>query len=381
MSPCLNYSFTRRLTPTGSLFQRAKLVRMAMGHSLRDIGKMLATTAASDALMDLSRGNVQVAYKAAVQALQLPLREEERRQLGKVFYANGKLLTSEGRFDRATEDFAKAVYYNNQNETFRRRHQAAVRALEQSSFRLISQDSEGFADANQIRRRLDVVSFCYDMCTKRNVSLSNLPPAAVLHYVRKARYLYPPRVNLPKAAQIDEFLALGTYRWQGDEKSGDQFSRWVRRLKDGNIIVSKHLGRLLADWLWSETDCLKNTDFLVTVPGEPQREARRGFNPPEALAKVVQGCLGVPLLLDVLSRNESSRARELTYQDVRRCFSLGKTAKQIEGQSVVLVDDVATRGYTLQACAEHLRDAGAQSVVCVVLAQSVTTHREQLRGA
>ena len=371
----------RRLTPTGSWFQRAKLVRMAMGHNLSDIGKILATTTASDALRDLSRGNVQVAYKAAVRALQLPLREEERRQLGKVFYANGKLLTSEGRFDRATEDFAKAVDYNNQNKTFRLRHQAAVRALEQSSFRVISQDSERFADANQISRRLDVVSFCNDMCTKRNVSLSNLPPAAVLHYVRKAGYLYSPRVRLPKAPPIDEFLALGTYRWQGDEKSGDQFSRWVRRLKDGDIVVSKHLGRLLSDWIGSETDCLKDTDFLVTVPGEPQREARRGFNPPEALAKVVQGYLGVPLLLNVLKRNESSRARELTYQDVRRCFSLGKTAKQIEGQSVVLVDDVATRGYTLQACAEHLRDAGAQSVVCVVLAQSVTTHREQLRGA
>ena len=48
-----------------------------------------------------------------------------------------------------------------------------------------------------------------------------------------------------------------------------------------------------------------------------------------------------------------------------------------EGQSVVLVDDVAARGYTLRACSERLREAGARRVVCVVLAQSVTTLREQ----
>ena len=351
---------------------------MAIGHSLSDIRNILAATTANDALVDLSRGNVRSAYEAAVRASRQPLRKEDRRQLGKIFYANGKLRTAEGQFENAAKDFAKAVAYDNQNEAFRLRHQAAVRALEQSFSRVFSHDRERFAHASQFRRRLDVISFCNDMCTKRNVSLSNLPPAAVLYYVRKAGYLFPPRVNLPKAAWIDEFFALGTYRWQGDEKSGDQFSRWVRRLKDGDVLVSKHLGRLLADWIWSETHCLKDADLLVTVPGEPQREARRGFNPPEELAKAIQGCLGVPLLLDALKRNESSRARELTYQDVWRCFSVGKAAKQIERQNIALVDDVATRGYTLRACAEHLREAGAQRVVCVVLAQSVTTHREQL---
>ena len=353
---------------------------MAMGHSLNDIGKMLASTTASDALMALCGGNVRTAYEAAVRASQLPLRKEERRQLGKVFYTHGKLLTSEGRFDKAIEDFAKAIEYDNHNETFRLRHQATVRTLQQSSCRVISRNSKSFTDANQTRRRLDVISFCDDMCGKRSVSLSDLPRAAILHYVRKAGYLYPPQVKLPGIAQLDEFHALGTYRWQGDEKSGDQFSRWVRDLKNGNKIVSKYLGWLLADWIWSETDCMKDTDFIVTVPGEPQREAQRGFNPPRLLAEAVQNYLGVPLLLSVLEREESSRARELPYQDVRRCFSLGKTAQRIKGQSVVLVDDVATRGYTLRACSEHLRDAGAQRVVCVVLAQSVTTQREQNWG-
>ena len=352
---------------------------MVTGHSLSDIGKMLATATASDALFLLSCGNVRAAYEAAIQASQLPLKREERRQLGQVFYAHGKLLTSMGRFARAAEDFAKAVEYDNCNHTFRLRRQATARTLRQSSFRDISRESNRSTRANQISLRLDVISFCNDMYTKRNISLSNLPPAAILHYVRKAGNLYPPPVSLPKSTQINEFLALGTYRWQGDEKSRDQFSRWVRRLKDGDKKVGKHLGRLMGEWIWSDTDCLKDTDFLVTVPGEPQRENRRGFNPPEILAEAVRVCLGIPLLLRVLERNESPRARELSYQDVRRSFRLGKNAKQIEGQSVVLIDDVATRGCTLQACSERLREAGAKHVVCVALAQSVTTHREMMK--
>ena len=349
-----------------------------MGNSLSDLGKLLAATNASGALNSLARGDIRTAYKQAVRALQLQLSEEDRRQLGKVFYAHGKLLTSEGQFRKATADFAKAVdCSDHNNETFRLRHRTAVRALKQLFCRVISQGSEPIADGNLIRR-FDVVSFCTDMCAKHNASLSDLPQAAILHYVRQAGYLYPPPVRLPEEAHLDEFHALGTYRWQGDEKSGDQFTRWVRRLKDGDETVSKHLGRLLGDWIWSETDCVKDTDFLVTVPGGPQREAQRGFNPPDILAKAVQDCLGVPLLLSILERDESSRARGLAYQDVRRCFSLGKAAQQIKGRSVLLLDDVAARGYTLRACSEHLCNAGAKRVVCVVLAQVVSTRREQL---
>ena len=92
---------------------------------------------------------------------------------------------------------------------------------------------------------------------------------------------------------------------------------------------------MLADWIWSKTDCLKDTDFLVTVPGDPLRDAQRGLNPPFVLAEAVQQHLGVPQLLDALARTKSIRARELTYQDVRDSFSLGKGAQQLEQRSIV----------------------------------------------
>ena len=359
------------------LLHVAELSRMPMGNSLGDLGKMLAKTAAREALAYLDRGDVQAAYEEADRAVQRGLGSMERRHLAKVYYAHGKFLTSKGRFDKATADFAKADNYSDHDMTFQLRHRTAKQALKQSFCRGISQNIDPILDVSYIRRS-DVVSFCDDMNGKRNVPLSDLPQAAVLHYVREAGYLYPPPVGLREGAHLDEFHALGTYRWQGDEKSSDQFSRWIRRLKAGDEIVSKHLGRLLSDWIWSETDCVKDTDFLVTVPGDPQREAQRGFNPPHMLMEAIRDRLGIPLLLGVLEREESSHARDSTsYQDIQRFFSLGEAAQRIEGRSVVLVDDVATRGYTLRACSEHLRDAGAQRVVCVVLAQSVSTQVEK----
>ena len=354
----------------------AKLSRTTMGNNLSDLGKLVAATYAHGALSALAGGDVRAAHAKAVRALQMRLSEEDRQQLGKVFYAHGKLLTSEGQFNKATADFARAVDCSDRNETYRLRHRTAEKALKQSFLRVVSQGAKPITDAILIRR-FDVVSFCNDMCAKHNLPLSDLPQAAILHYVQKAGYVYPSPVRLPEEAHLDEFHALGTYRWQGDEKSGDQFTRWVRRLKDGDKTVTEHLGRLLGDWIWSETDCVKDTDYLVTVPGGPQREAHRGFNPPEVLAKAVQDCLGVPLLLRVLKRDESSRARELNYQDVRACFSLGKAAQKINGRSVLLIDDVATRGYSLWACSELLRNAGAKRVVCIALAQAVSTLRER----
>ena len=42
---------------------------------------------------------------------------------------------------------------------------------------------------------------------------------------------------------------------------------------------------------------------------------------------------------------------------------------RLDGQAVILVDDVATTGSTLSACAAALKAAGASSVWCLVLAR------------
>lgn len=341
---------------------------------------MLAGTLAKEALRLLSDGDVLEAHSRASRALKADPKGDFRKRLGKVFYAHGKLLTSEGKIQMAVRDFKTAVDCEDRNELFRHRLRVARKALERS--RQWGGAPTGATTAKtEVPRKERVIQFCHDMRAARNVSIENLPQQAVLHFVREAGYIHPPQAKLPAAMYLEKFDALGTYRWRGDSKASDTFSRWVRRMKDGERTVARHLGGLLADWTCSMADCAANADFLVAVPGAPQRENERGFNPPEELAKELEGILGIPFLSKILSRDNAPRSRETPYQVLRRSYKPGKNADQVKGRCVLLVDDVATQGHTLRACSELLRDAGATRVECVVLAQAVTTLREQRAAA
>lgn len=357
---------------------------MPGNRGLGDIGSSLAKARADKALRLFPKGSVRVskddvraAHSAASGALEAHPRGEFRKRLGIVFYSHGKLLTSEGKFQAAVRDFQKALDCDGRNKLFKRRLQAARDALKHSR-QWPGTPTDAPSGGPDVIRRARVVAFCGEMKSRGNVSTEGLPQEAVWHYVNEADYIHPPAAKLPLAKDLDEFHALGTYRWRGDEKASDTFSRWIRRMKDGEEPVARHLGGLLADWTWSSTDCARDADFLVAVPGAPQRENERGFNPPEELAQELESILGIPFLSQALSRVAAPRAREMPYEELRRSFKLGRIKDEIKDRCVLLVDDVATRGGTLLACSKLLRNAGAMRVVCVVLAQAVTTRREKL---
>ena len=348
---------------------------MKLPNGLENLRGLLAASAVRNALRGSARGDLETAHKAALRVTPGDVAAGERKLVGAIFYQHGKLRAAKGHLDTATADFRKALEFDTGNQLFQLRFRTATNALHKSRRRVLS-DGTTITDVGQIRR-VDVISFCHEMRGKRNVSLSNLPRAAVLHYVRQAGYLYPPPVSLPELSRLDAFHALGTYRWRGDERAADKFSLWVRALKAGDTKVGRNLGHLLADWLVSDTDGIRNADYVVTVPGGPAREAQRQASPPGLLAESVQDYIGVPVLLGVLERTGSARARDLTYADMRKCFRAGKSATRVACRSVVLIDDVATRGDTLCACSEQLHNLGSEQVTCVALAQSVTTLRER----
>ncbi len=62
----------------------------------------------------------------------------------------------------------------------------------------------------------------------------------------------------------------------------------------------------------------------------------------------------------------------LTDSDARRANVLGMYAApspaQTAGRRILLVDDICTTGATLGECIRTLKDAGAESVVCVTAA-------------
>jgi len=106
--------------------------------------------------------------------------------------------------------------------------------------------------------------------------------------------------------------------------------------------------------------------LVVPVPLHRWRIWRRGYNQAALIGRALAGQLGAefdPLLLGrskptPVLRGLGPRARR---DAVRGAFRVRDGAR-LEGQRILLVDDVFTTGSTAHACAKALKRAGAESV-------------------
>jgi ComF family protein len=128
---------------------------------------------------------------------------------------------------------------------------------------------------------------------------------------------------------------------------------------------------LLAEWLISRAGPELQRgewDWLVPVPLHRTKHREREFNQAERLAKRLSGAVGIPVnqrwLRRVLpTRTQTLLSREQRMANVRNAFAL-KANDGLEGQRLVLIDDVLTTGATTSACARTLLEGGAADV-CV----------------
>lgn len=111
---------------------------------------------------------------------------------------------------------------------------------------------------------------------------------------------------------------------------------------------------------------------LVPVPLHPARRRRRGFNQAALLAAALGARTGTALW-DCLERrgrgvSQVGRGRAQRGQAIEGAIAV--CAGQAVPAAALLIDDVATTGATLLACAAALRDAGAGSVRAIVYART-----------
>ena len=125
-------------------------------------------------------------------------------------------------------------------------------------------------------------------------------------------------------------------------------------------------------------ELLDDADAVVPVPLHPWRQWRRTYNQADLLAAT----LGRPVW-HVLRRRRSTPPqtaldRHARQANVRHAFALGgwmpgaedRARRQVEGRTLVLVDDVLTTGATLEACARVLVAGGAREVRAVTVARA-----------
>jgi ComF family protein len=115
-------------------------------------------------------------------------------------------------------------------------------------------------------------------------------------------------------------------------------------------------------------------DGLVPVPLHPAKLAQRGFNQSELLADSITQTLGIPLRTDLLKRTRHTRPqaqldRKQRLQNVAGAFS-PCDGVSLHGETLLLIDDVATTGATLRACAQTLRQMGAGDIWALTVARA-----------
>jgi len=112
--------------------------------------------------------------------------------------------------------------------------------------------------------------------------------------------------------------------------------------------------------------------WVVAVPLHPKRQRQRGFNQAELLAREVREQLVIGAPPGVLVRTRATppqvgHDRRRRFENVLGAFEWN--GGPLAGESILLIDDVATTGATLDACASALRNAGSGPVTGVSVAR------------
>lgn len=147
----------------------------------------------------------------------------------------------------------------------------------------------------------------------------------------------------------------------------------VHHLKYSAITcLAEPLSELIIERL--KRDLPKGNLIVVPVPLHKKRENSRGFNQAELIARHISKGLNISggLALVRVKNTESQvkltgKKRRINLAGAFECID----PELIENKVVLLVDDVATTGTTLNECAKILRENGAKQVFGVVVARRI----------
>lgn len=139
-----------------------------------------------------------------------------------------------------------------------------------------------------------------------------------------------------------------------------------------------HLAGYLAEWMqkeWKKYVDLAEAELFVPVPLHRKKYKQRGYNQSELLARELARLQEKPLDTQSLIRtrntpSQTNFGREGRLTNMSGAFTCVNPAA-VKGKVILLIDDVATTGATLEGCAEALKAAGAKKVIAYTFAREV----------
>ena len=124
----------------------------------------------------------------------------------------------------------------------------------------------------------------------------------------------------------------------------------------------------------AQREPLNTATRIIPVPLHDQRTRERGFNQAEVIAECLAKPLQLPLDQATLWRPRASEKYRAGLDPKGRRDTVAgvfevRYPKLVEGETVLLVDDVFTTGATVNSCAEVLLASGAHKVVVLTIAR------------
>jgi ComF family protein len=164
-----------------------------------------------------------------------------------------------------------------------------------------------------------------------------------------------------KTALFERVIAAGIY--DGTLKEA------IHRFKYRDKI---NLDRPLAELLFAQLPDLRPPDLVMPVPLHRRRLRQRTYNQSALLARLLANKLDRPIELRQLVRHrdtppqqgQSAIDRKI---NLKNAFSL---THPMNGESILLVDDVLTTGATIRECCRVLKKNGAGTITVAILARA-----------
>jgi len=163
--------------------------------------------------------------------------------------------------------------------------------------------------------------------------------------------------------------ALGSY----DGSLQETIHRWKY---EGRTSLTPFLGKWMTEGLTRYWDP-NLFDLLIPVPLHLYRLRERGFNQAVLLVKELNRRTGIPYQKRILEKRKPT-APQVSLSGVERERGVRGSfhvvgREELEGKSLLLVDDVYTTGATVNECSKVLLAAGAKEVNVLTLAHTLKT--------
>lgn len=134
------------------------------------------------------------------------------------------------------------------------------------------------------------------------------------------------------------------------------------------------LGRLLGYQL-SKASRFQELDLLIPLPLHPNKLKFRGYNQAALIAAGIHSVWQKKLVLDAVIRTGFSQSQTVSnrvhrWQKMQGVFQLANR-QAIQGKKVLLIDDVATTGATLEACGSTLLQGEPASLSLATVAYTL----------